>query len=68
MREARHVAAVVVVGSSRRNPKTRKQVIECTLMQHVAFGNTAVVVIVWLDLYTVVSAALHGRQCSTRAW
>ena len=49
MREARHVAAAVVVGSSRRNPRTRKQVTVCTLMQHVVFGNTAVVVIDWLD-------------------
>ena len=61
MREVQYVADAVVMGSSRRNPKTRKQVVVCTLMQHVALGNTvAVVVINLLDLYTVESLALYG--------
>ena len=34
VREVRYVAAAVV-GSSRRKPKTREQVVACTLMQHV---------------------------------
>ena len=32
----------------------------CTLIQYVAYGNTNIVVINWLDLYTVESSALHG--------
>ena len=35
MRDVRYATAVVV-GSSRRNPKTRKQGVVCTLLQLVA--------------------------------
>ena len=70
LREVRYVAsavAVAVVGSSRRKPKTRRRQVEvCTLMQPVAWE--ILVVINWLDLYTVESAALHGGWCNTRAW
>ena len=34
------IAAAVVVDSSHRKPKTRKQVVVCKLMQLVALGNT----------------------------
>ena len=61
------LGAAVVVGSSRRNPKTRKQVVD--LCAACSLGNTtAVVVINLLDLYTVESAAPHGRWCNTHVW
>ena len=43
------------------DPKTRNQVLVCTLMQYFAQGNRAAVVMInLLDLYTVQSSALHG--------
>ena len=46
MHEVRYVAvAVVAMGSSRRNPKRRKQVVISALM-HVAWGNAAAVVVI----------------------
>ena len=59
MREARHVAAAVVAGSSRRHPNTQKQVIVCTLMQHVAFLN-----IKHIYIYIVLDAAARGGICA----
>ena len=63
-REVRHVAAAAVVGYSRRKLKTQKQVVivpgmytdaACCLRKYLVQIN--VVVINWLDLYTVESAA-----------
>ena len=64
LREVRSVAAAFVVGSSRRKPKqTRKQVVRTAVCTHELMQpcrlEKILVVINWLDLYTVESAALY---------
>ena len=67
MHEVRYVAvAVVAMGSSRRNPKRRKQVVISALM-HVAWGNAAAVVVInWLT-HTPWSRRLSPGDGATRA-